>query len=443
MLRTVSLFSGCGGLDYAFQSKGFDLVFAADNDPKAIEVYRRNVDERAYVYDVVSAEFHEAIKKIGQCDVVLGGFPCQGFSKAGPKRVDDERNALYQEMKRAVAVLKPTIFIAENVDGLHQNFGGHYLKSIIDDFADLGYSVEFKILDAAAFGVPQHRRRIIFVGTKFESHHSFHWPQPTHAAKSRNGEFSIVNDALSLWDTENTASVLAPPVTMHDAISDLVTLGGVSDHAVIKKWPEKYEHVFRAIGPGQKLCNVRHAATAVYTWNIPEAFGYVTVRQKKILETIGLNRRHKQYGDIPNGNPLTLEVIQELSGLSEIHCDEIDDLLTKNYIKEVAGKYDLKGAMFNSGLFKRPDWNEPSPTVLTIFDNPRYFLHPSENRPLSLRECARLQSFPDSFTFSQGDEASLKAGYRLVGNAVPPLLGQHLAISVKNYVEQSKGKVTQ
>lgn len=436
MLRTVSLFSGCGGLDYAFQSKGFDLVFAADNDPEAVEVYRRNVDERAYVYDVVSAEFHEAVKKIGQCDVVLGGFPCQGFSKAGPKRADDERNALYQEMKRAVAVLNPTIFIAENVDGLHQNFGGHYLKSIVADFAGLGYSVEFRILDAAAFGVPQHRRRIIFVGTKFESRHSFSWPQPTHAAKSRNGEFLIVNDAPSLWDAENEVNVLAPPVTVRDAIGDLVTLGSVPDHAVIRKWPEKYEHVFRAIRPGQKLCNVRHAATAVYSWHIPEAFGYVTVRQQKILETIGLNRRHKRYGDIPNGNPLALEVIQELSGLSDIGRDEMDDLLEKNYVKEIAGKYDLKGAMFNSGLFKRPDWDAPSPTVLTIFDNPRYFLHPSENRPLSLRECARLQSFPDSFILSQEDEVSLKAGYRLVGNAVPPLLGQHLATSVKNYVEK-------
>lgn len=441
MLRTVSLFSGCGGLDYAFQSKGFDLVFAADNDPEAIEVYRRNVDERAYVYDVASTEFHEAVKEIGQCDVVLGGFPCQGFSKAGPKRADDKRNALYQEMKRAIAVLKPTIFIAENVDGLHQNFGGHYLKSIVTDFADLGYSVEFRILDAAAFGVPQHRRRIIFVGTKFASPQSFVWPRPTHAAKSRNGEFLIVNDIPSLWDSENGENILTPPLTMRDAISDLVMLGGVADHAVIKKWPEKYEHVFRAIGPGQKLCNVRHAETAVYSWNIPEAFGYVTGRQQKILETIGLNRRHKQYGDIPNGNPLTVEVIQELSGLSKIGEDEIDDLLKKNYIKEISGKYDLKGAMFNSGLFKRPDWDKPSPTVLTIFDNPRYFLHPSENRPLSLRECARLQSFPDNFIFSRGDQVSLKAGYRLVGNAVPPLLGQHLALSVRNYVEKTRKRV--
>jgi DNA (cytosine-5)-methyltransferase 1 len=88
-------------------------------------------------------------------------------------------------------------------------------------------------------------------------------------------------------------------------------------------------------------------------------------------------------------------------------------------------KFDLKGAMFCSGLFKRPRWDEPAPTVLTNFHNPRYFLHPSENRPFSLRECARLQTFPDDFVFAvDGSDASLIDGYRLVGNAVPPTVGR-------------------
>ena len=119
---------------------------------------------------------------------------------------------------------------------------------------------------------------------------------------------------------------------------------------------------------------------------------------------------------------------------------EIKSLLEKGYLKELGGKYDLKGAMFCSGLFKRPRWDEPSPTVLTNFHNPRYFLHPKRSRPFSLRECARLQTFPDTFRFTS-DKVSLIDGYRLVGNAVPPRLSTVLAEAVSRFLD-TKSKVT-
>ena len=90
--------------------------------------------------------------------------------------------------------------------------------------------------------------------------------------------------------------------------------------------------------------------------------------------------------------------------------------------------------MFCSGLFKRPKWNSPSPTVITVFDNPRYFVHPKENRPFTIRECARLQSFPDSFHFLESG-ISKKDAYRLIGNAVPPLLGKRIAQEVFNLLQ--------
>lgn len=192
----------------------------------------------------------------------------------------------------------------------------------------------------------------------------------------------------------------------------------IPDHHVTNDWPKKYEAVFNAIKQGQKLCNVRHASTSVYTWEIPEVFGEVKQRERIILETISKYRRHKKYGDIPNGNPLPVDEIERRSGLSEVKA-EIASLISKGYLKEKDGKYDLKGAMFCSGLFKRPVWDEPSPTVLTNFHNPRYFLHPLEDRPFSLRECARLQGFPDTFVFTCSDsKVDLVSGYRLVGNAV-------------------------
>ena len=191
MRSVVSLFSGCGGFDLGFKELGFDLVCACDSDPAAVDCYARNVDRRVVLRDVKSREFHEEIAGVGSCDVVLGGFPCQGFSKAGPKNASDTRNALYVEMRDAVAQLRPHLFIAENVDGISQNFAGAYVERIVKDFERIGYRVEYRILEAAAFGVAQHRRRIFFVGIRQPSDMIFKWPAPTHKVKSRNGEFKV------------------------------------------------------------------------------------------------------------------------------------------------------------------------------------------------------------------------------------------------------------
>src|SRR5260221_6904090 len=98
MPKAVSIFCGCGGLDLGFKEAGFELVYACDNDQAAVDCYYRNVDRNVFVKDVTSKSFHADITGVGFCDVVLGGFPCQGFSKAGPKRESDDRNELYVEM---------------------------------------------------------------------------------------------------------------------------------------------------------------------------------------------------------------------------------------------------------------------------------------------------------------------------------------------------------
>jgi DNA (cytosine-5)-methyltransferase 1 len=441
----VSLFSGCGGLDLGFKDEGFDVVYACDNDPVAVECYRRNVDDRAYVRDVTSSTFHGEIKDIGQCDVVLGGFPCQGFSKSGPKRENDPRNVLFMEMLKTVERLQPQVFIAENVDGMSQNFGGSFLDRIDDEFAKIGYAVEYRILQAASYGVPQHRRRIFFIGVPQGAPVRFSWPSPTHEETSRNGEFQIENydDVGMLWGRYNDQR-LEKARTVEDAISDLLELDNSrADHKVTHAWRKDYEKVFAAIKPGQKLCNVRHASTSVYTWQIPEVFGHVSSDETLILETISKNRRHKKYGLVPNGNPLSQEVIIHLSGLNDV-TSLIQSLLQKKYLKEIAGKYDLSGAMFCSGLFKRPRWDQPSPTILTVFDNPRYFLHPLKNRPFSVRECARLQGFPDNFLFcaDSNGNATLRDAYRLIGNAVPPPLAMHLAKATRQLLSKSLSPLT-
>ncbi len=425
----VSLFAGCGGLDFGFKELNFDLVYACDSDPAAVACYRHNVDPRIEQRDVNTTAFIEDLRRLPRCDVVVGGFPCQGFSKAGPKREEDERNSLYLRMRQAVEILRPRLFLAENVDGIEQNYEGIFVKRIRQGFTfeNVAYDVDYRVLDAHAFGVPQYRRRAFFVGRRRPNLRPFAWPVPTHERRDRNGEFKVASDP-PLFTTSSWAERLPPPQTIRDAIEDLQQLDpSIPDHAVTNNWPTHYEHVIRRIGSGQKLCNVRHSPTSVYTWQVPEAFGVVSSREQLVLETISRHRRHKKYGNIPNGNPLPIPVIELLSGLREI-APEIESLLSKNYLKPVNNGYDLKGAMFCSGLFKRPQWDEPSPTVLTNFHNPRYFLHPSENRPFTLRECARLQSFDDSFEFLAAG-VSLLDGYRLVGNAVAPKVGRAFAVA--------------
>jgi DNA (cytosine-5)-methyltransferase 1 len=444
MKSVVSLFCGCGGLDIGFKQSGFDLLYACDNDPAAVDCYARNVDRNVVLRDVTSAEFRADIAKLSHCDIVLGGFPCQGFSKAGPKKAEDVRNGLYLKMLEAIHHLLPALFIAENVDGISQNFGGSYIQKIIQDFQAIGYGVEYRLLDAAAFGVPQHRRRIFFVGVRQPAKHQFPWPFTTHAVKTRSGEFKLPEtniEQLPLfnWPGNNHGkSLLPPPITIGEAIAHLIELDDrIPDHQVTHTWPKKYEKIFSAIQPGQKLCNVRHAPTSVYTWEIPEVFHPVTERERIILETISRHRRHKKYGNLPNGNPLSIKQIEQLSGLIDINR-EILCLIEKNYLKETQEKYDLKGAMFCSGLFKRPLWSEPAPTVLTNFHNPRYFLHPLKNRPFSLRECATLQGFPKSFKFTNSQsQVNLVAGYRLVGNAVPPPLSIKLAAATLQFFQEN------
>ena len=290
-------------------------------------------------------------------------------------------------MNRAVERLRPEVFVAENVDGLHQNFGGSILQQITREFEALGSEVEHRILQAASYGIPQYRRRIFFVGTLRTGNRMFGWPSPTCRIAARNGEFEIDNgDGLegNLWDAAagRKLEALGEPVTIGDAIGDLLELGGdIPDHVIVKhEWPAGYADIFRSVKEGQKLCNVRHSPTSVYTWDVPRAFGSVTHEERLVLEQISTHRRHKKYGTIPNGNPLSPEVIAKLTGIPDV-TPLITRLLAKGYLQDVSGKYDLLGAMFCSGLFKRPLRTEPSPTVLTVFDNPRCFLHPRKDRP--------------------------------------------------------------
>lgn len=194
--------------------------------------------------------FSELLKTLENIDLVLGGFPCQGFSKSGPKKKDDPRNKLYEAMLLAIETLNPLAFVTENVDGLAQNYQGELLAKILSDFSSLGYTVEYKIIDTADFGIPQHRRRIFFIGMR--NSQRITWPSPPHLAKVRNGEF-LSKDLLKS-NHGLFAHELAPVVTIRAAIGDLLDRTvTVADHVTVKDIKPDDLAIIRHIIEGQSF----------------------------------------------------------------------------------------------------------------------------------------------------------------------------------------------
>jgi DNA (cytosine-5)-methyltransferase 1 len=186
-MRVVSLFSGVGGLDLGFIKAGHTVIWANDVDRDAIETYRANIGDHIVEGPIESIPS----SKIPECDIVIGGFPCQGFSVANTKRhAGDSRNKLYLEFLRVIRDKKPRFFLAENVKGLTSLDGGKVLQMILKDFESAGYKVKHKVLNAADYGVPQQRLRVIFVGVRKDLDADIKFPLPTHADPSSNTLFS-------------------------------------------------------------------------------------------------------------------------------------------------------------------------------------------------------------------------------------------------------------
>ncbi|MCL1944770.1 MAG: DNA cytosine methyltransferase [Firmicutes bacterium] len=200
-VRVVDLFCGVGGLSYGFyHNKNFDIVLANDIDKDAIQAYQYNhPNVKVFQCDIK----HIDIKMIGKdiklpIDVVVGGPPCQSYSTLG-KRSNDDRANLFKEYIRLINILEPKIFIYENVTGLVSMLGGTLFQDLTDSMVDLGYSVDYKILNTVQYGIPQIRERVIVVGTKIKT--KFVFPNRTHGNKP-----------------------LKPYITMRDALSDLPIL---------------------------------------------------------------------------------------------------------------------------------------------------------------------------------------------------------------------------
>lgn len=171
----IDLFSGAGGLSCGMVMAGFNPVASVEIMPEAVETYKYNfiekkkfketVETRDIRSNEVKEKLYEAVQNV-KVDVIVGGFPCQGFSMAGYRVVDDPRNSLYKEMKEIVEYLKPDYVVMENVEGLRSMLNGKVEEKIIEDYREIGYEINLTVLNSADYGVPQFRKRVIFIGNR-------------------------------------------------------------------------------------------------------------------------------------------------------------------------------------------------------------------------------------------------------------------------------------
>lgn len=194
-MKVVSLFSGAGGLDLGFKMAGHEIIWANDLYGDAVDTYRQNLGDHIVMEDISEVDASD----IPDCDIVMGGFPCQGFSVANTKRhVDDERNELYKQLIRVIKAKNPKFFLAENVKGLTNIGHGEVFKMVLNDFENLGYKVKYQIMNAADYGVPQTRQRVIIIGVRNDISWEYVYPEPTHDKDSKDGlqRWVSVSEAL-------------------------------------------------------------------------------------------------------------------------------------------------------------------------------------------------------------------------------------------------------
>lgn len=391
----AGLFSGCGGLDLGFINAGFDVLWANDFFKEAVETYKRNIGDHIVHGDITNISSEE----IPDIDILLGGFPCQGFSVANLKRsMEDERNFLYKEMLRIVRDKQPKYFLAENVKGLLSMQKGEVIKMIVNDFKELGYDVDYKVLKASDYGVPQNRERVIILGNRLGINNPF--PEPTHGPGLK--PYVTVEEAVGFLSNVRTRDVSFKMngIVIHNHTART----NVHD----KFWGRKHNVNQHEICDYLKYWRNKSGWS---TKKVDEHFGYA--------HTAGhWFRKDNNSGSIPK--PSDWWELKKILGFD----DKYDKAVTELELKEIKFEQSLR---INN-------WDAPSDTITATGPE----IHPNKERRMSVRECALIQTFPMDFVF----EGSLGNMYKQIGNAVPVLMAHKIAEGIKFELDRYHDKQT-
>jgi DNA (cytosine-5)-methyltransferase 1 len=371
-LTLVDLFAGCGGMTRGFEDSGaFRSVFAVEFDRDAAATYAANFG------DHVACGPIEDVAAFPAADVVIGGPPCQGFSPLNREAVGFERRGLWREYLRALEAIEPKAFVMENVPELLRSAEFAEFQKRAES---LGFRVESAILNAADFGVPQRRRRAIVIGVR---EGSIAWPARTHADPITNpspNPLPLVTHRITKGRglAANPSSFVTQRVTKDNGLPP-----AAADRAPWVTFREAVEGL--ALQPdGRRWHRARNPR--------PES-----VRRYKAVPRDG-------------GDRFAMQRNLDRAGLGE--------LVPNCWRNKPTGTTDVFGRLW---------WDRPAITIRTEFYKPEKgrYLHPSAHRPITVREAARLMSFPDDFVLPE--DQSMSSIARQVGNAVPPLLARHIA----------------
>ncbi len=343
-MTVLDLFCGAGGLSLGFINARFRTVRAIDNDTDAVATYTFNFGEHAVRRDLVESG------ELPRTTVVIGGPPCQGFSSAGLRRVGDTRNTLVSLFARIIAACRPTAFMFENVEGFLTMEHGAYVLDLLTPLIAAGYRIHLRKVNAANYGVPQHRKRVIAIG-------GLGWdptfPRPTHTAHGAPGA-GLATRLMPRTPTLIQALEGLPLPSLQEP-------GSPRGHFLTRLKGLDLARA-RVLRPGQRMRD------------LPEEMWHESYRRRafrRVKDGTPTERR--------GGAP---------SGVRRLVADEPSKAITGGARSE--------------------------------------FVHPTEDRNLTLRELARIQTFPDDFVFV----GALAAQAQLIGNAVPPLLAATFACSL-------------
>lgn len=351
--KFIDLFCGCGGFTQGFVQAGYNPLLGVDMWNDATATYKHNFPTSEIINDDITNISTEELLKSAHAiasdvDGIIGGPPCQGFSISGKRLIDDPRNVLYKSFVEFVGQIQPKFFVMENVPGLVSMAKGAVKDAVIEDFSSRGYNVSWKILASDDYGVPQHRRRVFFVGLNR----------------------SIFGDKFFEFPVPKTSD----KITCKDAISDL---DFISDEVAL---PDETTYKLAPTTEYQKLMRMNSDVL----WN-----HVATIHNAKTKEIIAMVPDGGNYKSLP----------EELWSTRKVHI-----------------------------AWTRMDSIKP---CFTIDTGHNHHFHYRANRVPTARESARIQSFPDRFRFLGIKTSQLKQ----VGNAVPPLLAQAIALEIQKVLE--------
>jgi len=463
--RVLDLFAGCGGISIGFHAAGFENIGAVEIDPAAVKSHALNfhpksIDIHAKPRDITTIDPSDLLREFGisgpiedQVDVIVGGPPCQAFARVGRAKLRevaehpeaflrDPRSNLYLRYLDYVRELQPIALVMENVPDV-LNYGGHNIaEEVCEALEDIGYVPKYSILNAVFYGVPEMRERMFLVAYRKELNPSFWHPQPSHwidLPQGYHGSRQVALQTVKLSLSEEQKYFVTPPepdpscclpaVTAKDALSDLPIIAEDS--------------------PQKKMKGPRHFREMIPYRTIPINAYQHLMREWKGFPSPGgvsdhvirfLPRDYKIFARMRPGDqyPEAHELAKRMFEERLLEIEKMEGGKPRKGSKRYASEWEQYVPPYDPGKFpnkwRKMESDKPARTLMAHLGKDSYsHIHydSKQARTISVREAARLQSFPDGFVF----QGPMNPAFKQIGNAVPPLMAKAVADVIINELQ--------